>query len=75
MPELEAATIKIDEDAISVYGIKYSLELFKFLGLSMPGEYFRLVDNKDGMVTVKRYVTNEDAYKEANATLAASDKE
>ena len=46
--------VKINGDVITIYGIKYSGELFRHFGLNPSDErWFKIVENKDGILTIQ----------------------
>ncbi len=47
-------TVDIDADTITVFGIRYSLALFRLLGFAPLGTTFRILDRPDGTVTLLR---------------------
>jgi hypothetical protein len=54
--------IQIDDaaDVITIYGIRYSGELFRGLGFDLrPDQSFQIVKREDGVITIK--VTRESA--------------
>ena len=49
-----SAAISVDGDVVTIYGIKYSGDLFRGLGLETPvGKAFRIVKREDGVVTIE----------------------
>lgn len=70
----ESLGLQVDyvKQTITLYGIPYSFQFFKFLGVDgKDGEYFRF--NKQiegGAVSVSRYLTNEAAYEAAEKERA-----
>jgi hypothetical protein len=51
-----ADEITVEDDIVTICGIKYAMALFRDLGRVLPiGEKFSVVDRKDGVLVIHRY--------------------
>lgn len=50
-------TVIPEENCIECNGVKYAYEMFEHLGIDgfPKGTYFKLINRKDGMITVRRF--------------------
>lgn len=48
--------VKVDEHrrTITIFGIEYADEIFRYLGLGPIGSVLRIIKREDGIVTLKR---------------------
>jgi hypothetical protein len=51
-------------DVLTIEGVKYAGEVFRGLGLTPPGKWVRIVDRRDGVVTLTTG-ESEDAHRAA----------
>ncbi len=50
-----------ERDVLTIEGVKYAGEYFRFLGHSpAPGVIFKIVERKDGVISVAAVVPDED---------------
>jgi hypothetical protein len=41
-------------DTITIYGVKYAMELFKHLGIGPVGRWLRVIKREDGVITLEQ---------------------
>jgi hypothetical protein len=56
MQGTDMSTIDIDLEShvITLYGVRYALELFEHIGVGPVGTWLRIVKREDGVVTLER---------------------
>lgn len=57
---MSTITIDFEQKVITVYGVRYALEIFEHLGLGPIGSWVRIVKREDGVVTCERKPGGED---------------
>jgi hypothetical protein len=61
MTEKPASDVQIDPEGkiITIFGIRYAMDLFKHMGLGPLNQPFELVNRADGVVTVRHLMDRE----------------
>lgn len=53
-PDQDFIKIDIDHRIITIFGIRYSMEIFRHLGLGELGSWIQIVRRENGVVTCER---------------------
>lgn len=67
-----ASDLQVSDDGriLTLYGVKYAIELFEHLGVGPIGSRIEIVSREDGAVTVKRLPDETDSLHRVGAILA-----